>query len=112
MNGHHIEAVIEVFTKPAGGGFAQQIAITSGDDASIDADCLRIADTLELALLQGAQQLHLQVRRRGIDFVEKDRARVGGFEAARAIVDGARERAADVAEKLAFKQALAERAAV
>ncbi len=40
------------------------------------------------------------------------RAGVGRFEAAGAVVDGAGECAADVAEELAFEQAFAERAAV
>ena len=42
----------------------------------------------------------------------KMRALVGGFEAAGAVVDGAGEGAADVAEQLAFEQAFAEGAAV
>ena len=42
----------------------------------------------------------------------KMRAGVGRFEAAGAVVDGAGERAADVAEELAFEQAFAQRAAV
>ena len=42
----------------------------------------------------------------------KMRAGVGRFEAAGAVVDGAGERAADVAEELAFEQAFAECAAV
>ena len=50
--------------------------------------------------------------RGGVDLVEKDRAGVGRFEAAGAVVDRAGERAADVAEQLAFQQALAQRAAV
>ena len=37
---------------------------------------------------------------------------MGGLEAAGAVVDGAGERAADVAEQLAFQQALAQGAAV
>ena len=73
---------------------------------------MRVAHALELALLQGAEQLHLQVGRGGVDFVEEDRAGVGRFEAAGAVVDRAGECAADVAEELAFEQAFAERAAV
>jgi hypothetical protein len=51
------------------------------------------------------------VRRGGVDLVKEDRAGVGRFEAARAIVDGAGERAADVAEQLTLEQALAFRRA-
>ena len=80
--------------------------------ARVDADRLRVADALELALLQHAQQLDLQLRRRGIDFVEEDRAGVGGFETAGAIGHRSGERTADVAEQFAFQQAFAKRAAI
>ena len=109
---HDVEPVVQVLAEPAGGGFGQQVAVAGGDDAGVDADRLRVADALELALLQRAEQLHLQVGRRGVDFVEEDRAGVGRFEAAGAVVDRAGERAADVAEELAFEQAFAQRAAV
>ena len=78
----------------------------------VDADRLRVADALELVLLQHAQQLDLQLGRGGVDFVEKDRAGVGGLEPAGAIGDGPGERTADVAEQFAFQQAFAQRAAI
>ena len=112
MNRHDVQAVVQVLAKAAGVDLVEQVAVAGGDDAGVDADRVRVADALELALLQHAQQLHLQLGRRGVDFVEEDRAGVGGFEAAGAVVDGAGERAADVAEQFAFEQALAERAAV
>ena len=109
---HDVEPVVKVFAEAAGGGFGQEVAVAGGDDTGVDADGCRVADAFELAFLQGAEQLHLQVGRGGVDFVEEDAAGVGGFEAAGAVVDRAGERAADVAEELAFEQAFAERAAV
>ena len=109
---HHVQPVVQILAEPLGLDLGQQVAIAGGDDARIDADGLRIADALELALLQHAQQLDLQLGRGGVDFVEKDRAGVGRLEAAGAIVDRAGERAAHVAEQFAFQQAFAQRAAV
>ena len=60
---------------------------------------------LDLPLLQGAQQLGLQVERHLAHLVEKERALVRQLEAADLARDGAGERALLVAEELAFEQA-------
>ncbi len=109
---NHVEPVIEVFAEAARFGFLQQVAIAGGDDPGIDADGLRIADALELVLLQHAEQFDLQLGRGRVDFVEKNGAGVGGLEPARAVFDRARESSADVAEKLALQQVFGERAAI
>ena len=75
-------------------------------------DRVRVADPLELALLQHAQQLHLQRRAHRPDFVEKQRALVRLLEASLTVADGAGERAAHVAEELGLEQRLGNRAAV
>ena len=112
VNRHHVQSIVQVFAKFVFVDQFLQIAIAGGDHAHIDANRLRIADALELALLQHAQQLHLQLRRGGIDFVQKNRAGVRRFESARAIGDRAGERAAHVAEQFAFQQTFAQRAAI
>jgi hypothetical protein len=61
-------------------------------------------DPLELALLQHAQQLHLELRLQRPDLVEKDRPAVGGLEAADLVADGAGERALHVAEDFRLQQ--------
>src|SRR5207247_752541 len=66
------------------------------------------ADAQDLALLQHAQELHLDVGRDLGDLVEEERAAVGALEAAGARRDGARERALLVAEELALEDALGE----
>src|SRR5206468_616519 len=53
-----------------------------------------------------------QIERGAVDLVEEDASGVSRLEAAGAVVDGAGERAADMAKQLAFKQAFAESAAV
>ena len=63
----------------------EQIAVGRGDHAHVDFAGLRAADRLELALLQHAQQLALQVERQLADLVEEERAAVGQGEAAVAL---------------------------
>ena len=70
------------------------------------------ADAEHLAVLEHAQELRLEVGADLADLVEEERAAVGALEAARARGDGARERAALVAEELALEHALGERLAV
>ena len=101
---HHVQAIVEVFAEPPGLGLFQQVAVAGGDHAGVDADGLRVAYPLELVLLQHAQQLDLELGRGGVDFVEEDGAGVGGLETAGAVVDRAGERAAHMAEQLAFQQ--------
>ena len=80
---HDVEPVVQVLAEAAGGGFGQEVAVAGGDDAGVDADGLRVADALELALLQDAEQLDLQVGRGGVDFVEEDACRCGPLRSGR-----------------------------
>ena len=73
---------------------------------------MRIADALELALLQHAQQLGLERRAHRPDLVEEERALVRLLEAALARADRAGECAAHVAEQLRLEQRFGNRAAV
>ena len=73
---------------------------------------MRFAHAFELALLQHAQQLHLQRRAHRAHLVEEQRALVRLLEPALAIADGTCERAADVAEEFGFEQRLGNRTAV
>ena len=71
-----------------------------------------LADALELALLQHAQELRLQVERHVADLVEEERAAVGQLEAAARSRDRAGEGALLVAEELALEQLARDRGAV
>ena len=72
----------------------------------------RAAQGTHLAFLQHAQQLDLEGRRCLADFVEEDGAAVGLLEEADAVLVGAGEGAALVAEQLGFEQLVRQRAAV
>ena len=89
-----------------------EVAVGRGDHAHVHLDRVRIADALELALLQHAQQLHLQRRAHRPDFVEEERALVRLLEPSLAVADRAGERAAHVAEELGFEQRFGNGAAV
>jgi hypothetical protein len=58
-----------------------EVAVGGRDDAHVDLHGLVAADALELALLQHAQQLHLDGRGDLADLVEEERAAVGLLEA-------------------------------
>src|SRR5205809_3017669 len=92
--------------------FAIQVAVGGGDNTHIDAIGRRVAHALEFAFLQHPQQLDLQIERSAVDLVEENRARVSRLETTRSIVDRAGECTADMAKELAFKEALAQGAAI
>ena len=72
----HVQPVEQILAELSFGDEPAQVAVGRGDDADVDLDRVRIADALELALLQHAQQLHLQRRAHRADFVEEERALV------------------------------------
>ncbi len=73
----HVDAVEEILAEAALGHRLRQVVVRGENDARIDAMRLIPADGFELELLQHAQQLHLQARAGGADFVEKNRAAIG-----------------------------------
>src|SRR5512135_226499 len=107
-----VEAIVQVLAEPAGVDLVEQVAVGRGDDPGIDLDGTDVADALELALLQDAEQLDLELGGGAVDLDEEDAAGEGGLEPAGPVIDGAGERALDVAEQLAFEQALGQGAAV
>src|SRR5262249_26515322 len=111
-HGDDVEAGEESLAGRALRDHLREIRMRGGDDAHVDLDRVGVADALELALLQHAEQLGLQRRAHRADFVEQQRALVRLLEASLAGADGARERATDVAEELRLEQRLWNRAAV
>ena len=75
-----------------------------GDDPRVDADRPRAAEALDLALLEHAQQLDLDLDRQVADLVEEQRRVIGELEAP----DLPRQRAGEgpllAAEQLALDQ--------
>jgi hypothetical protein len=86
--------------------------VSRGDDPEIDADRLGGADRADFAFLQDPEQRDLRLRRQLGDLVEEQGATVGAADQAVAIVLGAREGAAPVAEQLALDQGAGQGAAV
>ena len=76
------QVVIQVFAESRFLDQRAQILVRGADHAHVDGDFLAPAQTLDLAFLQEAQQLGLQWRGQVADFLEKQGAAVGGFDAA------------------------------
>ena len=80
-----VQAEQQILAEAARRDFGGQIGVGRRDDPHVDAARARRADALELAGLEHAQQLRLQVQRDVGDLVEEQRAAVGQLEAADAI---------------------------
>ena len=79
---HDVQPVIQVLAKRALLQRGAQILIGGGDHAHVDVPRLVAAQPLELALLQDAQQLHLNRRRHVADLVQEHGAGIGLLELA------------------------------
>ena len=107
-----VEAVIEVFAERAVADHRRQVGVGGADHAHAHAALAVGAQTLELAGLQHAQQLHLAGQRQGADLVQEQRAAVGRLELAFARLVGAGVGAGIGAEQLGLDQLARQRAAV
>ena len=107
-----VEPVVEVLAEAPGADLVLEDAVGRGDDADVDLLGLAVADAEDDALLQRAQQLHLQVERQLADLVEEERAAVGRLELAGPRRDGAGEGALHVPEELTLDEVLGDGAAV
>ena len=76
-------------------------------EADVDLDGLAPADRIDLALLDGAQQLDLRVERQFADLVEEQRAAIGLDELADVLLGRAGEGALLVAEQDGFDEVVA-----
>ena len=56
----HVQPVEEILTELPFGDQLREVAVGRCDHPNVDLDRVRVADALELTLLQHAQQLHLQ----------------------------------------------------
>ncbi|OPZ59375.1 MAG: hypothetical protein BWY87_01038 [Deltaproteobacteria bacterium ADurb.Bin510] len=108
----HLEPVIEILAKFALSDHLAQVAVGGRDHAGANLDGRAVADAFKLAFLQHAQELELNARRDVADLVQKDRTAAGQLEATLFVADGAGEGPLDVAEQLAFEQALGQSRAV
>ena len=104
FDGEDAQAIVEVLAEATCLYLVGEGAIRRGDDAHVHGAGAFLADFLELAFLQDAQQLALEFQRHFADFIQKQRAAIGEFKAAHAVLYCARKRATDVAEELTLKQ--------
>jgi hypothetical protein len=112
LHWNDIQAIEEILSKRSVGDHSREIRIGRRNDADVYLDRLRVADALELPLLQDAQQLHLQRHAHRPDFIEEERAPMRLFDLPLSGPDGARERAARVAEELRLEEVFGNGAAV
>ena len=101
---HDVQTIVEVLAKRAVADHLGQIAVGGGNQADIDVAFVGIADFFDLFRLQRPQQFSLGFHAQVADFVEEQRALVGGLEQPLLRGDGPAERAFHVAEQLAFQQ--------
>ena len=112
LNREDAQAIEKVLAEPASVDLFLQVAIGRGNDADIDPAGARVADAFQFLLLQNAQQLCLHRERHFSDFIEKQRAAVGQFEAARLVLQRAGKRASHVTEEFALEQVVGHGAAI
>ena len=99
-----VQAIEQILAELAAGDELVKRPIRCRDHAHVDGARSARSEDLVGAVLEHAQQFHLRGRIDLADLVEKDRAAVGDFEAALAILPRVGERAAHVAEHLALEQ--------
>ena len=95
----NVQAIEQILAEPPALDQIDQVLVGRRNQPEIDLDRPSRADRIDLALLQGAQQLDLRVQRQFADFVEKQRAAIGLGELADMLLGGAGEGALLVAEQ-------------
>src|SRR5690606_35626463 len=102
----------EVLAETPGLDLLGEVAVGRRDHAHVDLDRLVRADAPDLALLERAQELRLQIEAQLAELVEADGAALGVLEEALTRHDRAGERALLEAEELGLDQVLRNRPAV
>ena len=111
-DGEDVQPIIEILAEAAVVDQIDQVLIGGRDQPDIDLDRLLAADGIDLAVLQGAQQLDLGFERQFADLVEEERAPIGLDELAGVLLGGAGEGALLVAEQDALDQIFGNGAAI
>ena len=75
-----VEAVEEVLAEASVGDERFEIGVGGGDDADVHLDRLRLAEAVDLARLEEAEQFRLEVGADLGDLVEEERAAGGGAD--------------------------------
>ena len=99
-----IEAEEQILAEAPGRSFLAKVDVRRRDDAHIHAPGVGIAEPLDLAFLEHAQEVALGARGQRADLVEEQGAAVSAFEAPRPTVRGTGEGAAFGAEQFRLDQ--------
>ena len=81
LHGDDVQSIVEILAKISLLDLLLQIPVGGCHHADIDLDGLASPDSLHFPFLQGAQKLHLQLRRHFAYFVQKEGTLVGELEA-------------------------------
>ena len=112
VQGDDRDPVEEVFPEAPPTDVLLQVAVGRGDDPDVDLLLAVTAHRLHPALLQNAQELDLHLGQQLTDLVQEQGALVRGLEPALAVPDRAGKGPLDMAEQLAFDQAVRDGRAV
>src|SRR5215467_5060811 len=98
MNRKDAQPIVQILPETARRHFFGQVAIRCGNNPNVDLVRTLVADALETPLLNGAQELALQLKRNFTNFVEEERTAVRRLKSSCAVAHGAGERALHVAK--------------
>ncbi len=99
-----VDAVEEILAEQALFDQRGEVLVRGREDADVHRNLVAAADRAHRFFLDRAQQFHLHVQRQFGDFVEEQRAALGGLEQAFLVDMRAGEAALAVAEELALHQ--------
>ena len=108
----HVEAEVEILPERPLHHLGLEVAVGGGDDLDVDRHRLGRSDRMDLALLEDAEELRLEIGRHLADLIEKHHAPLGGAENADRLPVGPGEGPLLMAEQLAFRQRRRQGAAV
>ena len=103
MQPDDVEPVEQILAEAAVLDRLFEVGVGGGDDADVDGERRGVAERADFAGLEEAEELGLQVEAELADLVEEQRAAARGADHAGVVAVGAGERAAAVAEQLAFE---------
>jgi hypothetical protein len=106
------DPVVQILAERAQLDTPLRVLVGRRDEPDVDSPRFGSSDLHELARLDDAQQLRLERRAQLRQLVDEEGARVRPCEDALAMIDGAGERAADVAEQVALEESLGHRRAI
>src|SRR6202034_2423319 len=112
MNLHRVETEEQVFAKATLGALLLQVGVGSRKQTHIHPPGLRGAYPFQIAGLEHSQQLGLLAHRDVGNFIQEDGAPIGELEAPDAVRARVRKRSFDMAEELALKGTLRQRAGI